>query len=51
MTDSNCGSQLLVKTALTQYKNAAFREADHARNLLINSVPNSTVSVLNGTHI
>lgn len=39
------------ESALTQYKNAAFREAAHARNLLINSVPDSTLSVVNGTHI
>lgn len=37
-------------SVLTQYKNAAFRAA-HARNLLINSVPESTFSVVNGTHI
>lgn len=38
-------------SALTQYKNAAFREAAHARNLLINSVPDSTLSMVNGSHI
>lgn len=37
--------------ALTQYKNAAFREAAHARNLLINNVPDSTLSMVNGTPI
>lgn len=37
--------------ALTRYKNAALKEAAHARNLLINSVPDSTLSMVNGIHI
>lgn len=38
-------------SALTHHDNAAFREAAHARNLLINSVPDSTFSMVKGTHI
>lgn len=38
-------------SALTQYKNTALREAAHAKNLLINSVPDSTLSMVNGIHI